>query len=79
MKATKPTDLQFRFQRAPWLVDGLTAAEIIERNIRMASVALKNRVGIEANGFRTPGGFSNGLADRPDLQRLSASTTLRLA
>lgn len=70
MKATKPTDLQFRFQRAPWLVDGLTAAEIIERNIRMTSIALKNRVGIEANGFRTPGGFSNGLTDRPDLQHL---------
>jgi peptidoglycan/xylan/chitin deacetylase (PgdA/CDA1 family) len=70
MKATKPQDTQFRFARAPWLVEGLTAAEIIERNIRITTTALKTRAGIEVNGFRTPGGFGNGLSDRPDLQTL---------
>jgi peptidoglycan/xylan/chitin deacetylase (PgdA/CDA1 family) len=70
MKATKPQDLQFRFARAPWLVEGLTAAEIIERNIRITTTALKTRAGIDVNGFRTPGGFGNGLSDRPDLQTM---------
>jgi hypothetical protein len=30
----------------------------------------KARVGVEAAGFRTPGGFADGLADRPDVQLL---------
>ena len=70
VKATKPEETQFRFQRAPWLVEGLTAREIIERNIRVTTKALKTRAGIEVNGFRTPGGFNNGLTDKPDVQQM---------
>lgn len=70
VKANKPEETQFRFQRAPWLIEGLTTAEIIERNIRSTTTALKLRAGIEANGFRTPGGFHNGLSDRPDVQAM---------
>lgn len=70
VKATKPEETQFRFQRAPWLVEGLTAREIIDRNIRVTTKALKARAGIEANGFRTPGGFNNGLTDKPDVQQM---------
>lgn len=70
VKATKPEETQFRFQRAPWLVEGLTAREIIDRNIRITTKSLKARAGIEVNGFRTPGGFQNGLADRPDVQQM---------
>lgn len=70
VKATKPEETQFRFQRAPWLVEGLTAREIIDRNIRVTTKALKGRAGIETNGFRTPGGFNNGLTDKPDVQQL---------
>src|SRR5262249_14584526 len=70
MKAVKPQDVQFRFQRAPWLVEGKSPAEIIRENIALASAAMKSRLGIAPSGFRTPGGFSNGLADRPDLQRM---------
>lgn len=68
MKATKPEDLQFRFQRAPWLVQGRTAADVIRENIRITNEALRARAGIAVNGFRTPGGFSNALDDRVDLQ-----------
>jgi peptidoglycan/xylan/chitin deacetylase (PgdA/CDA1 family) len=68
--ATKSEDIQFRFQRAPWLIEGRQPAEVIRENIRLASVALKTRVGIEAVGFRTPGGFANGLIDRPDVQKM---------
>src|SRR5262245_38071073 len=70
IRATKPEDVQFRFRRAPWLIDGKTPREVIQENIRLTSVALKTRIGVDAAGFRTPGGFSNGIEDRPDLQQL---------
>lgn len=70
VKANKPDETQFRFQRSPWLVEGLTAREIVERNVRLMTSALKTRIGIAPNGFRTPGGFHNGLADREDVQRM---------
>lgn len=70
VKATKPEEIQFRFKRAPWLIEGKTPAEAIAANIQMASAAMKQRVGIEPAGFRTPGGFSNGISDRPDVQEL---------
>jgi peptidoglycan/xylan/chitin deacetylase (PgdA/CDA1 family) len=70
VKATRIEDLQFRFRRAPWLVEGKTPAEAIAENIRLAEVALKERAGIAAAGFRTPGGFHDGLTDRPELQAL---------
>ena len=70
VKATRAEDIQFRFRRAPWLIDGKTPAEVIAGNIRLAEAALKKRLGIAPAGFRTPGGFANGLADRADLQAL---------
>lgn len=64
---------QYRFQRAPWLVGDQTAPELVRENIRLAHAALKERCGIEARGFRTPGGFPDGLRARPDLQELIRS------
>src|SRR5215469_14085218 len=72
VKAVKPQDLQFRFRRAPWLIDGQAPRDVIRENIRLTTAALKTRVGVDAAGFRTPGGFANGLADRPDLQQMLA-------
>ncbi len=69
VRATKPEDVQFRFRRAPWLIAGRTPQEVIVENIRLTSAALKARVGIDPAGFRTPGGFADGLADRPDVRR----------
>ena len=70
VRAKTPEETQFRFRRAPWLVAGKTAPEIIDENIRMASAALKQRAGIDAAGFRTPGGFHDGLENSPDVQRM---------
>jgi peptidoglycan/xylan/chitin deacetylase (PgdA/CDA1 family) len=70
MRATKSADIQFRFQRAPWLIAGKTPREVIAENIRLCSAGLQTRIGIKPNGFRTPGGFSDGLADRPDIQQM---------
>lgn len=68
--AKKPEEIQFRFQRAPWLIAGQKPAEVIRENIRLCSEAMKSRAGIEPNGFRTPGGFANGLDGRADIQRM---------
>ena len=70
VKASAPEDIQFRFQRAPWLIKGKAPSEVIAANIRLAGSALKHRLGIAPAGFRTPGGFNDGLADRPDLQAM---------
>ncbi len=70
VKAAKAEETQFRFQRSPWLVRGKSALEVIRENIRITTESLKDRCGIDVNGFRTPGGFANGLSDRPDLQEL---------
>lgn len=68
--AKKPEEIQFRFQRAPWLMRGKSPGEVIADNVRMTTEALATRVGIKANGFRTPGGFANGLEGREDLQKM---------
>lgn len=70
VKAMRIEDVQFRFRRAPWLVEGKTPAEVIAGNIRLGELALERRAGISVSGFRTPGGFNDGLSDRPDLQAL---------
>ena len=57
-------EVQFRFQRSPWLIKGRSIEDVLRENIRLTSIALKQRAGIEVNGFRTPGGFPER-SDRP--------------
>ncbi|MEZ6060161.1 MAG: polysaccharide deacetylase family protein [Planctomycetaceae bacterium] len=68
--AATPDELQFRFRRSPWLIEGRSVAEVIRENIRLTTLALEQRTGIRNRGFRTPGGFSTGLNGREDLQQL---------
>ncbi|MGD9855089.1 MAG: polysaccharide deacetylase family protein [Planctomycetaceae bacterium] len=68
--AKTPEEIQFRFQRAPWLIEGQAIDDVIRENIRTTSWALKERTGITDNGFRTPGGFADGLAGREDVQQM---------
>lgn len=68
--ATDAAKTQFRFQRSPWLIEGKSAEEIIRENIRITTAAMKQRVGIQADGFRTPGGSSAALNGRQDIQQL---------
>lgn len=70
VKAKKPEETQFRFQRSPWLVAGQSAEEIVRHNVRLTTEALASRAKIVANGFRTPGGFANGLDDAPHVQAM---------
>jgi hypothetical protein len=73
VKATELSQVQYRFQRAPWLAHGKTPTQLIDENIRMCTAAMKERLGIKPNGFRTPGGFTDGLRDRPDIQNMLLS------
>lgn len=68
--AKTPEEVQFRFKRAPWLLEGKSVAEAIDENIRLATHALQSRAGITVNGFRTPGGFATGLDGREDIQKM---------
>ncbi|MBI5802193.1 MAG: polysaccharide deacetylase family protein [Verrucomicrobia bacterium] len=70
VKAAKADQIQFRFQRAPWLIAGKEPAAVIRENIEQCTAAMKSRLGVAPNGFRTPGGFGNGLADAPQVQKI---------
>ncbi len=68
--ATKPEDVQFRFKRAPWLIEGKTSAQVIRENIQRCTDAMRTRLGFSPAGFRTPGGFADGLNGRADVQQM---------
>lgn len=70
LRAATPAETQFRFRRAPWLVRGRTVQEILHENILLTNLALRERAGIAAAGFRAPGGFADGLDGRADLQQM---------
>jgi hypothetical protein len=68
--ATKLEEVQYRFQRAPWLVRGKAPAQVIRENIQLCSEAMRARLGFGPAGFRTPGGFAEGLKGRADVQQM---------
>jgi peptidoglycan/xylan/chitin deacetylase (PgdA/CDA1 family) len=71
--ARRPEEIQFRFQRAPWLIGRQTVEDVIAANIALAHQAIKTRLGIEPAGFRTPGGFAHGLRGHAGVQRILAA------
>jgi hypothetical protein len=68
--ATKLDDVQYRFKRAPWLVEGKNPAQVIRENVLLCSKAMHARLGLRPAGFRTPGGFADGLNGRSDIQQM---------
>ncbi len=70
VRAKTLDEVQYIFKRAPWLVEGKKPLDVIRENIQMASAAIKSRLGIEPAGFRTPGGFADGLTPTPDVQQM---------
>jgi hypothetical protein len=66
--AQRAADLQFRFQRSPWLLRGQAVDEAIRENISLTNHAMKERLGIEPAGFRTPGGFTDGLREHASVR-----------
>lgn len=70
LKARSAEETQFRFARAPWLIEGKSVEQIVRENIELCTAAMKARLGVRPAGFRTPGGFNDGLHDTPHLQRM---------
>ena len=68
--ATKPEEIQYRFQRAPWLIQGRPPPQAIRENIQLCTDAMRTRMGFSPAGFRTPGGFADGLKGRTDVQQM---------
>jgi len=70
VQAARKEDLQFRFQRAPWLLADRPLLDLIRENIDLTSKALRSRIGVDPEGFRTPGGFADGLRNHPEIRAL---------
>lgn len=70
MLAKTKNDIQYRFRRAPWLIEGKTISEVLHENIRLTNLAFKSRLGVDPAGFRTPGGLRTALDGREDLQKM---------
>ena len=68
--ATQPEEIQYRFKRAPWLIEGKIPAQVIRENIQLCTDAMRARLGFNPAGFRTPGGFADGLNGRADVQQM---------
>ncbi len=68
--AKSKDELQFRFRRSPWLIEGRSISEVLRDNVHLTTQAFQSRLGVAPAGFRTPGGFRLGLDERPDLQRM---------
>lgn len=70
--AGRREDLQYRFQRAPWLLEDRPVLELIRENILRTTRAMEHRLGVKPSGFRTPGGFSDGLKGHPEVRAMLA-------
>jgi hypothetical protein len=44
--------------------------DLIRENIELTSKALRSRIGVDPEGFRTPGGFADGLRNHPEVRAL---------
>jgi hypothetical protein len=63
-------ELQPRFRRWPWLMQGRTVQRVLTDQVRMTDEAITARLETKTRGFRSPGGFATGLTERPDVQKL---------
>jgi len=70
VKATTIESLQAVYASAPWRAHGRTPLQVIHDEVRATNAAIQERLGVTVTGFGTPGAFSTGLADVPDVQSL---------
>ena len=70
VKATTVESLQAVYANAPWLANGRTPLQIIHDEVRATNAAIRERLGVTVTGFGTPGAFSTGLHDVPEVQAL---------
>ena len=79
VKAQQVEKLHPSYKRAPWRAGGLSPLECLRHEIRQTTNGLRERLGVETTGFRTPGAFPNGLQDTPAVQALLQEEGFRFA
>ena len=79
VKAQDIPRLQPVYANAPWRAAGLNALDCIRREVRQTSAAITEKLGVAPTGFRTPGGFNNGLDDVPAVQELLSDEGMQYA
>ncbi len=70
VRAQDIPQLQVTYAAAPWRAHGRSALTCIRDELRQTSHAMRETLGVVPVGFRTPGGFVNGLHDVPAVQDL---------
>ncbi|MBM3477055.1 MAG: hypothetical protein FJX75_27625 [Armatimonadetes bacterium] len=71
VKAQRFEDLQVVYNQDPARLQGAaTPFDVIADEISSTSDLIEHRLGVRPKGFRTPGGFGNGLQDAPAVQDL---------
>ena len=79
VKAKDIAGLQEVYANAPWRAVGLSPLEVIRQEIQQTNAAIEEKLGVKAQGFRTPGGFEGGLDDVPEVQDVLKDEGFRFA
>jgi hypothetical protein len=77
VKAKESVQIQYLYRDQPWRAGGRTVQEILRDEIRCTTLAIRERLGVEPLGFRSPGGFPTQLRDVPDVRHTVASEGFR--
>ena len=70
VKAKTVPSLQVVYKQEPWRACGREPLQVIRDEVHQSTLAFRQRLGIEPAGFRTPGGFTTGLHDVPEVQQV---------
>ena len=70
VKAKTTESLQVVYANAPWRAHGRTPLQCIHDEVCATSAAIRERLGVIVTGFGTPGAFSTGLNDVPEIQSI---------
>ena len=70
VRAQEIPQLQVTYAAAPWRAHGRSALTCIRDELRQTSSAMREVLGVNPVGFRTPGGFVDGLHSVPAVQEL---------
>lgn len=70
IKARDPAHLAGVYTSCPWRAAGRSAQQIVREEVQMTTAAMEARLGVKPKGFRSPGGFANGLQDAADVREM---------
>ena len=77
--ATATSELRGAYAAQPWLVGSRDVRAVIGDEIAAAHALIQQKLGVTPQGFRTPYGFTNGLADQDWFRQLLKGQGFRYA